>query len=146
MSLPAIVIALIAAISPGAVIDPIVVDAVARSTTDPQEIALMVVYAWRESEASQHPTPHSWDSKAGRACGPWQIPCDFARFHSVADQALFALATLRRGAEICPDAPGAPYIGGCSVPAARRQAAARQAEADRILGELAISAWALPGR
>ena len=105
-----------------------------------------MVYAWRESEASQHPVPHSHDARDGTSCGAFQLPCAFVRVHDVRDQALVALARLRAGERECPDAPGAPYIGGCNVPAARRLSAARQAEADRILGELAISAWALPGR
>lgn len=33
----------------------------------------MVVYAWHESRLQLHPRAESWDARAGRAIGPWQL-------------------------------------------------------------------------
>lgn len=41
--------------------------------------ASMAVSSWYESSNRIVPTPESWDSKAGRVCGPWQIRCGIAQ-------------------------------------------------------------------
>jgi hypothetical protein len=43
-----------------------------------------------------------------------------------------ALERLRQSAKACPSAPMAPYIGGCSMPAARRASAYRMAIVARM--------------
>lgn len=47
--------------------------AIDRQTQDEGLRAVLVVYAWHESHLQRHPRPESWDARAGRARGPWQL-------------------------------------------------------------------------
>jgi len=61
----------------------------ARGYADaPLEAATMLLFARDESGLRLHPKPQSWDSKAHRVCGPWQLACTFVEAHpSPVDQA-----------------------------------------------------------
>jgi hypothetical protein len=51
------------------------------------DATLMALVAWHESRIAEHPMPVSWDSKAGRVCGVWQLSCTFAAHASIEEQA-----------------------------------------------------------
>lgn len=57
-------------------------------TSSPAEdVALLAVYARHESTGTIHPVPLSWDAKAGRSCGVWQMHCYAVRGWSLEAQA-----------------------------------------------------------
>ncbi len=130
MTLKALIIAILAHISPGAnkTAEPAVVDAIVavggEATTG--ELALLTLYAWKESMAQANPIPWSWDAHAHVSCSVWQEPCAFTATHSLADQARYWLRELRTA--------GLASLDSSSKRAARRQALAekvlRDAEAD----------------
>ncbi len=99
MNLHALVLAILAHISPGAnkIAEPAVVDAIVavggEATTG--ELALLTLYAWKESMAQANPIPWSWDAHAHVSCSVWQEPCAFTATHSLADQARYWLRELR---------------------------------------------------
>jgi hypothetical protein len=99
-NLKALVLAIFAHITPGAdrAAEPAVVSAIVtvgdEATTE--EIALLTVYAWKESMAQANPRPWSWDAKAQKSCSVWQEPCSFTRTHSLVEQARWWLDSVRR--------------------------------------------------
>jgi hypothetical protein len=105
--------------------------------TKERDAAMMALYAWHESNFAAHPTPQSWDAKAGKSCGYWQQACLGAGTLDVIGQARMWLWQLHEGAKICPDSPAAPLSGGCSR--ARRVADARTARVDALLSHLETS-------
>jgi hypothetical protein len=115
MTIHALVLALFAAIHPGAdrAAEPAVVDAIASATRDPAELALLVEFAWRESEAKEDPAPRSHDARDLTSCGYLQEPCGFVRTHSLVAQSRYWLRLYREGQRICPAEPLAPLSGGC---------------------------------
>ena len=50
-----------------------ITNAIDQATDDDRLRAVMVVYAWAESRLQVHPRAESWDARAGRAIGPWQL-------------------------------------------------------------------------
>jgi hypothetical protein len=101
---------------------------------------MMAVYAFAESGVQTHPVAVSWDAKAHVSCGVFQQPCRFVERSSLRQQAGWELAAMRLGKRLCPAWPFAPLIGGCGVPAARRQAQSRM----RILRRFLASSAATP--
>lgn len=119
MTLATLVTALMLAIAPRAAhtrdaraIAAAIVNATAadcrRGYADCQlEAAALVRWAWDESRFQIHPRPVSWDSKAGRVAGPWQLSAAFVAAHpSLVDQARRWLALVHQGGLSCvsPDA------------------------------------------
>jgi len=91
--LKALVFAALALIHPQApkYADKSVVDAIAVACADeasPRTCALTAtVWAWHESNFQRHPRPYSWDAKAGRAVGPFQLLASVADGMTVLQQA-----------------------------------------------------------
>jgi hypothetical protein len=100
---------------------------------------MMAVYAFAESGVQTHPVAVSWDARAHVSCGLWQQPCRFVERSSLRQQAGWELAAMRLGKRLCPAWPFAPLIGGCRVPAARRQAGNRMRILRRFLQATASS-------
>lgn len=118
-----LVLAILNFVSPGAakVAEPAVVDAIVAAGQDAtrEEVSLLTVYAWFESNASSHPRAYSWDAKAGKSCGAWQEPCSFAKTASALEQARYWLRELR--------ASGLASVDSSPARAAKRQALAEAA-------------------
>lgn len=72
-------------------------DAAPLTTSHAEDAALIGVYARLESGASEHPTPASWDSRAGVSCGALQMPCWFVRKHPLEEQVRTWIRWAREG-------------------------------------------------
>jgi hypothetical protein len=106
MHVKALVLYVLAALSPQAprVAEPAVVSAIVTAGQELCQvdedacrlpIALLTLYAWKESEAKEHPRPQSWDAKAGVSCGPWQMRCAMTSHMTLTAQARWWLHELR---------------------------------------------------
>ena len=104
--------------------EPRVVDAIVDASylekASQKEVALMTVYAWKESGAQSLPRPQSWDAKAGVSCGFLQIPCTAAARLSLTGQGRYWLRELRA-------------VGLASLDSDKKRAAARDKLADAAL-------------
>jgi hypothetical protein len=74
----------------------VIAQVIDTATDDERLRAVLVVYAHRESWYHLDPTPHSWDALARISCGAWQIPCSYARTHTLAEQARWWLWNVQR--------------------------------------------------
>lgn len=77
--------------------------------------AAMLMYASRESGFQNAPPPVSWDARAQRSCGYWQLPCSTTGRADILTQARAWLSLLHLGARLCPESPAAPLSGGCEA-------------------------------
>jgi hypothetical protein len=101
------------------------------------ELAVMIVYAARESQMQERPRP--WvDPRTGRAVDPhavgaWQIRG--AEGLNLRDQAKRWLYLAHAGEAICPAHPLAPLSGGCGRAwrLADRRVAEARAALDRVM-------------
>lgn len=88
-----------------------------------EDAALLARIVLEESNVQTLPRPVSWDSKAGLACGAFQLHCSEMPA-TLVGQARMALWYLHRGKASCPENPAAPYLGGsgrrCFAGLARR--------------------------
>lgn len=78
-----------------------------------EDAAMLAQVALEESNVQRAPVAQSWDAKAGRACGAFQLRCEGLP-RTLVEQARRALWMLHAGASACPSSPGAPYLGGCA--------------------------------
>lgn len=76
--------------------------------------AAMLLWASHESGFRNEPPPLSWDARAMRSCGYWQLPCATTGRADIVTQARSWLGLLHLGARICPESPAAPLSGGCT--------------------------------
>jgi hypothetical protein len=106
-------------------------DAIEFATKDPREAVLMLVVAKAESDVQEHPRPQSWDARAGKANGLWQLWGPDG-LKSPREQAVAWLALYHDGVRVCPASPLAPLSGGCLVPAARRLGERRERQAEQL--------------
>jgi hypothetical protein len=144
MSLKIIVLAIWAAVHPGAQrlpdaapIAAAIDAAVSRDADAPvfgsreEDAAVMAYYAIRESWLT-----HDAIGDGGRSFGVWQLRSASGRA-DLPTQARAWLALLHEGARICPASPAAPLSGGC---VAARTTADRRATKARTLLESAKKA------
>lgn len=89
------------------------------------DASLLAVYAKRESDLSEHPTPFSWDAKAGLSKGTWQLRSYLVDGRSLRAQAATWLGSLRA-------AGLAKGIDSSPTRAAHRLAEAREACASYV--------------
>jgi hypothetical protein len=141
MSLKIIVLAIWAAVHPGAPrlpdaapIAAAIETAVSQDAQPPvfgsreEDAAVMAYYAIRESWLT-----HDAIGDGGRSFGVWQLRSASGRA-DLSTQAHAWLALLHEGARICPASPAAPLSGGCI---AARSTADRRATKARSLLESA---------
>jgi hypothetical protein len=141
MSLQVIVLAIWAAVHPGAPhlhdaapIAAAIQSAVSQDTEPPvfgsreEDAAVMAYYAIRESWLN-----HDAIGDGGRSFGVWQMRSASGRA-DLSTQARAWLSLLHEGARICPESPAAPLSGGC---VAARSTADRRATRARSLLESA---------
>jgi hypothetical protein len=142
MSLKVIVLAIWAAVHPGAPrlpdaapIAAAIETAVSQDAEPPvfgsreEDAAVMAYYAIRESWLT-----HDAIGDGGRSFGVWQLRSASGRA-DLSTQAHAWLALLHEGARICPASPAAPLSGGC---VAARSTADRRAVRARSLLESAM--------
>jgi hypothetical protein len=100
---------------------------IASTTDDVDEAARLLVTGYAETRFRRLVGDH------GQAFGVFQlhgVPAKIGLDTHLATP--IALERLLLSAQACPSAPMAAYIGGCSVPAARRQSAYRMAIVARM--------------
>lgn len=91
-----------------------VLQGIEAATFSEEDAALLLTWARFESDVQVNPKPRSADAKAGKSCGPWQLPCSFVSSHPGTDeQARYWLRIRDEGARVCPEEPLAPLSGGC---------------------------------
>lgn len=129
---------------------PVLADAIATAVVDDgarapvfsshaEDAAVLAEIVREESGVQTDPHPYSWDSRAGKSCGAFQLACSGLPV-TLAGQARKALWLLHRGREACPESPAAPYLGACRIGAGRRIGDRRSAKARDLL-----SRWLNPG-
>jgi hypothetical protein len=141
MTLNMIVLAIWAAVHPGAPRLPdaapiaAAIDAAVSHDAEPpvfgsreEDAAVMAYYALRESWLN-----HDAVGDGGRSFGVWQLRSASGR-GDLPTQARAWLALLHEGARLCPQSPAAPLSGGC---VAARSTADRRATKARSLLESA---------
>ena len=98
----------------------------ALTTSHDEDAVLLVVYAWHESGFSERPRAVSWDAKAGRSLGVWQMQRQAVLGHSLEEQAATWLRWAHEG--------GLAGLDSSPSRAARRELEAR-ALLVRAMGE-----------
>jgi|SRR5579862_8406255 len=106
-----------------------VVDADQPAFGSPEmDVAVLLVTAWEESRFKLDTVADGGDS-----LGVWQLQrTSRAVAFDLAQSTPIAYARLRESAKACPDAPLAPYIGGCYRSKARARSRHRMHMAERV--------------
>jgi hypothetical protein len=93
-----LVIAIFSAIHPYTinVVDSSVIDGISNVAETEEEAAILVEYAWKESNGLLHPFAVSHDAKDHTSCGVFQLPCAWVSQATAEQQALIWISIERK--------------------------------------------------